>query len=226
MLDADDVRLSYTGNPRDFSWYLARNTGSCTTDPEAHKNSSDVVLQGSSLDKVEGVSTIASMNGTGNTWNGEMNRFNLCLILEANDNIAQEAEETFTLSVSPRPRNAESGTSWSDTVVGRATIRTSFDATDWKEERDSELHRVMMSMGQMLHETPNGDSFPRSRTGEMSINPLAFDRARQNLSYCHYANGMWSVAATTAYSAYRYDGVNSVPRTEQWIYSSEEGRRQ
>lgn len=223
VIDADDVHLNYTGNPADFSWYLARNTGTCVTNPEAYKNSDQIVLRGSSLDRIEGVNTIESINGTGNVSNGYMNRFNLCLILEANDNMTQETQETFTISVSPRPRNAASGTSWSDTIVGRATIRTSFDATDWNEERNNELMRVLESMGQMLHETPNGAAFPRERTGEMTINPLAFDRTRHNLSYCHYANGMWSVAATTAYSSYGFTNVNSVPQEYQWIYSSERG---
>lgn len=105
------------------------------------------------------------------------------------------------------------------------TLRTvDVDTVSYRAARDAELKRVMTSIGKLLDSVPDGDPFPRERSGEIAIDPLSFDRTRPNLSYCHYRNGSWSIAGTSAYSARSYDrGISAVPLTEQWIYSSERG---
>lgn len=114
---------------------------------------------------------------------------------------------------------------WQDTAsVGTSLQTVDVDTVSYRESRDIELKRIMIGIGDQLDSVPDGDSYPRARSGRISIDPLAFDRTRPNLSYCHYRDGSWSVAATSAYSARAYQhGIEAIPLTEQWIYSSRDG---
>lgn len=113
---------------------------------------------------------------------------------------------------------------WDDTSRAGATLSTiDFDTKSWRAETDAELERVLLSMGQIMKQTPNDSGFPRERTRELMVDPLSFDRSRHNLSWCRYTNGAWSVMGTTAYSARFYGrdgGIDNVPLTEQFVYTS------
>lgn len=120
--------------------------------------------------------------------------------------------------------------SWQDTsTVGTTLATIDFDTVTWRADQDAELRRVMRGIGDVLQQTPNGQSVDRGRIAALMIDPMVIDRSRLNLGYCHYTNGDWSVTATTAYSARfvnRAVDQSAIPFPEQYVYTNRDGFRE